>query len=137
MSAGDKLLHSQIAPAKSEFELSGPRHQEKSSEAQQALSDWVKEENGKAQKGSRKPLTEAEIYQHAKEMLPQYRVTAAEDLEDMYEQARGIKEAKEAAKKEAKDGPKRPASAPASKTYNGYEYTKGDDGQWHRGRKVE
>jgi len=27
--------------------------------------------------------------------------------------------------------------APATRTYQGYEYTKGDDGKWHRGRKVD
>lgn len=30
-----------------------------------------------------------------------------------------------------------PAPAAETRTYQGYEYTRGDDGQWHRGRKVE
>ena len=118
LSAGDKYLHSQIAPTKNELMPPGPRQQAKSSDAQQALSDWVKEENDKARKGSRKPLTEAEIYQHAKEMAPQYQATAAEKLADIKEQEEGASELEKEIKKEAKSAPKRPANVPPNAVWN-------------------
>jgi hypothetical protein len=92
LAAGERYLHSQIAPGKGALLPPIPAEEARSSEAQQALSDWVKAESRKRTEGKQPPLSEREIFDYAKQMAPSYQMPIAEKLQHMQEEISSPKE---------------------------------------------
>ena len=87
----------------------------KLSSAEEALAAWAIQEHQLAASGKRSSLTHDEIFKTAQEIAKGHMPTMDEKLDAVHQQQK----------------------AGASRVYQGFEYTKGSDGQWHRGNKVQ
>lgn len=91
MSVGNKFLSSQIAPSKGALLPSIPAETARAAEAQQDLQKWVLDENKKAVDGKRIPLTTDQIYQHAVDIAPHYRMKIDEKVKAMQDSVKSDK----------------------------------------------
>ena len=87
----------------------------KLSSAEEALAAWAIQQHQLAASGKRSSLTHDEIFKTAQEIAKGHMPTMDEKLDAVHQQQ----------------------NAGASRVYQGYQYTKGSDGQWHRGSKVQ
>jgi hypothetical protein len=81
LAMADGYLREQISATKDPLQLPGPLHLAKARDAQVALGEWIEQENARRATGRQKALTSQEIYEHAKEMVPAYYVTTAQEIQ--------------------------------------------------------
>jgi len=90
--------------------------------AKEDLAAWVTQQQQLAAAGKRPSLTQDDILKAGEDIVQHRQPTMVQKLNAIHNDRNTIKLA--------------PSHGTQSRTYQGYEYTKGQDGQWHRGNKV-